>query len=61
MPVSVCALPLMSRVQYRDEHDLPIIQDLVGSELSEPYSIFTYRYFLQQWPQLSFIAYDGDK
>ncbi len=25
---------------------------LIDNELSEPYSIFTYRYFLQQWPNL---------
>ncbi len=35
--------------------------DLIDNELSEPYSIFTYRYFLQQWPSLCYIAYDGDK
>lgn len=34
---------------------------LIDAELSEPYSIFTYRYFLQQWPNLSFLAYDGEK
>lgn len=54
---SLILLPM----QYRDERDLPIVMSLVDSELSEPYSIFTYRYFLQQWPQLCFIAYDGDK
>ena len=25
---------------------------LIDEELSEPYSIFTYRYFLSQWPYL---------
>ncbi|GIL57303.1 hypothetical protein Vafri_12549 [Volvox africanus] len=35
--------------------------DLVDKELSEPYSIFTYRYFLHQWPHLCFVSYDGDK
>lgn len=24
-----------------------------------PLSIFTYRYFLHQWPQLCYLAYDG--
>ncbi|GLC41746.1 N-alpha-acetyltransferase mak3 [Pleodorina starrii] len=48
-------------VQYKDENDLPIVMDLVDKELSEPYSIFTYRYFLHQWPHLCFISYDGDK
>lgn len=43
--------------QYVDEHDLPAIMKLVDEELSEPYSIFTYRYFIIQWPQLCFLAY----
>jgi peptide alpha-N-acetyltransferase len=33
---------------------------LIDNELSEPYSIFTYRYFVRQWPQLTWIAYAGD-
>lgn len=31
---------------------------LIDNELSEPYSIFTYRYFLHTWPHLCFMAYD---
>lgn len=46
--------------QYRDEADLPVVMHLVDNELSEPYSIFTYRYFLKQWPHLCFMAFDGD-
>ncbi|KAL3157945.1 hypothetical protein ABBQ32_012347 [Trebouxia sp. C0010 RCD-2024] len=46
--------------QYRDERDLDTVMSLVDNELSEPYSIFTYRYFLHNWPQLAFLAYDGD-
>lgn len=34
---------------YVGESDLPSIMALVQSELSEPYIIYTYRYFLQQW------------
>jgi peptide alpha-N-acetyltransferase len=29
---------------------------LVDEELSEPYSIFTYRYFVYIWPQLTFLV-----
>lgn len=29
---------------------------LIDAELSEPYSIFTYRYFLNQWPFLCHVA-----
>ncbi|KXZ49141.1 hypothetical protein GPECTOR_23g7 [Gonium pectorale] len=48
-------------VQYKDENDLPVVMDLVDKELSEPYSVFTYRYFLHNWPHLCFFSYDGDK
>ena len=34
---------------YAGERDLPDIINLVQSELSEPYVIYTYRYFLQGW------------
>lgn len=43
-------------VSYGGEHHLPLIMALVDQELSEPYSIFTYRYFVYQWPQLSFLV-----
>ncbi|KAF5837951.1 acyl-CoA N-acyltransferase [Dunaliella salina] len=47
--------------QYSGEQDLPIVMHLVDNELSEPYSIFTYRYFLHYWPKLCFLAFSGDK
>jgi peptide alpha-N-acetyltransferase len=37
---------------FKDETELPRIMQLVGRDLSEPYSIFTYRYFIQGWPSL---------
>eukprot|EP00605_Chrysophyceae_sp_TOSAG23-4_P000208 GSChrysophyteH1.ASY1.ANO1.244.1 assembled CDS len=39
-------------VQYTDESMLPDIQRLVQADLSEPYSVFVYRYFVHQWPHL---------
>eukprot|EP00624_Nannochloropsis_granulata_P005163 evm.model.NODE_3640_length_4143_cov_23.699493.2 len=33
---------------------------LVDRDLSEPYSIFTYRYFLCGWPDLCILAYIDD-
>ncbi|KAJ4481043.1 acyl-CoA N-acyltransferase [Lentinula aciculospora] len=42
---------------YTGEEDLPHVMALVQSELSEPYVIYTFRYFLCQWPHLSFLAY----
>ncbi|KAK4758468.1 hypothetical protein SAY87_019769 [Trapa incisa] len=48
-------------VCYGGEHHLPLIMSLVDQELSEPYSIFTYRYFVYLWPQLSFLAFHKEK
>jgi len=41
---------------YTGEHELQGIIDLISVDLSEPYSIFTYRYFINNWPNLTFIA-----
>ncbi|KAK0236787.1 acyl-CoA N-acyltransferase [Armillaria nabsnona] len=46
--------------QYIGESDLPHVMALVQNELSEPYIIYTFRYFLHQWPHLSFLAYPSD-
>lgn len=42
--------------QYRGEQDLQHVMRLIDTELSEPYSVFTYRYFLHQWPSLCVFA-----
>jgi peptide alpha-N-acetyltransferase len=39
---------------YVDETQLPTIMQLISQELSEPYTIYTYRYFLHTWPNLTF-------
>ena len=43
-------------VSYKDETQLPDIMALIDQELSEPYSIFTYRYFITLWPDLCFMV-----
>lgn len=43
-------------VEYEDETQLSDIMSLVDRDLSEPYSIFTYRYFLHNWPGLCFVV-----
>lgn len=49
-------------VCYRSEHDhLGLIRSLIDEDLSEPYSIFTYRYFLLQWSDLCFLALTSAK
>ncbi|TKA27023.1 hypothetical protein B0A50_05214 [Salinomyces thailandicus] len=37
---------------------LPAIRQLISRDLSEPYSIYVYRYFLYQWGDLCFMALD---
>ena len=43
-------------VSYGGEQHLPLVMSLVDAELSEPYSIFTYRYFVYLWPQLTLLV-----
>ncbi|WFD34447.1 hypothetical protein MCUN1_001288 [Malassezia cuniculi] len=45
---------------YPGESALPHVMALIAKELSEPYQIYTYRYFLNQWPRLCYIAYTSD-
>ena len=33
---------------------------MIEKELSEPYPIYTYRYFVQKWPHLTMLAYKKD-
>ncbi|GAB7362540.1 hypothetical protein MBLNU230_g2858t1 [Neophaeotheca triangularis] len=51
-------------VSYGDEKEspyLPAIRELISKDLSEPYSIYVYRYFLYQWGDLCFMALDPDQ
>ncbi|XP_023829668.1 N-alpha-acetyltransferase 30 isoform X1 [Salvelinus sp. IW2-2015] len=42
-------------VRYESELQMPGIMRLITKDLSEPYSIYTYRYFIHNWPQLCFL------
>ena len=46
--------------QYQSEEDLPAISQLIEKDLSEPYSIFTYRFFVNPWPQLCELCFSPD-
>jgi len=35
--------------KFEDETQLEEIITLISNDLSEPYSIYVYRYFIQQW------------
>lgn len=41
---------------YQNEHQMPAIMKLITKDLSEPYSIYTYRYFIHNWPHLCFLV-----
>jgi len=51
----------ISYVRYENESQMPDIMRLITKDLSEPYSIYTYRYFIHNWPKLCFLAMDEDK
>jgi peptide alpha-N-acetyltransferase len=42
--------------EYEGEVHLPEVMKMVDNDLSEPYSIFTYRYFVKNWPSLCLLA-----
>ncbi|KAF1988785.1 acyl-CoA N-acyltransferase, partial [Aulographum hederae CBS 113979] len=49
-------------VQYevaKEEVYLDPIRQMISKDLSEPYSIYVYRYFLYQWADLCFMALDA--
>lgn len=49
-------LPPVDYVQYESELQMPMIMKLIQKDLSEPYSIYTYRYFIHNWPKLCFLV-----
>ena len=42
--------------RYKNENQMPPIMHLITKDLSEPYSIYTYRYFIHNWPKLCFLV-----
>ncbi|KAI8373192.1 putative acyltransfersase [Radiomyces spectabilis] len=48
-------------VAYESELQLPAIIRLIENDLSEPYSVYTYRYFIHNWPHLCLLAMDGNE
>ncbi|OXG12783.1 peptide alpha-N-acetyltransferase [Cryptococcus neoformans Tu401-1] len=48
---------LFYRTFRGEEYDLENIMKLVEEELSEPYNVYTYRYFLFDWPHLTFLVF----
>ena len=51
--------PSLQYIQYEpavEEKFLPSIRQLISKDLSEPYSIYVYRYFLYQWGHLCYMV-----
>lgn len=46
---------------YKDENQLSVMMKMIENDLSEPYSIYTYRYFVANWPELTYIAYYNEE
>ncbi len=46
----------VSYESYQSELQMPDIMQLMKIDLSEPYSIYTYRYFIHNWPQLCILV-----
>jgi hypothetical protein len=46
---------------YESEIELPNIMKLIQKDLSEPYSIYTYRYFIHNWGHLCYLALHENK
>ncbi|KAH1518411.1 hypothetical protein KXV27_008362 [Aspergillus fumigatus] len=45
----------------RESEFVSAMRQLISKDLSEPYSIYVYRYFLYQWGDLCFMAMDDTK
>lgn len=53
------APPGIRYLQYdsaKEPEYLPQIRQLISKDLSEPYSIYVYRYFLYQWDDLCYMV-----
>jgi hypothetical protein len=51
--------PELRYVQYHSSKEaefLSAIRQLISTDLSEPYSIYVYRYFLYEWGDLCFMV-----
>lgn len=54
-------VPKVEFLSYKDEEMLADIQRLVSADLSEPYSVYLYRFFIHNWPNLCICGYLVDE
>ena len=58
-PAAYPAPPGIRYIRYEGSKEpeyVPKIRQLISKDLSEPYSIYVYRYFLYQWGDLCFMV-----
>ena len=55
-PVETLDLQYIQYEAEKEEQHLPAIRQLISKDLSEPYSIYVYRYFLYQWGDLCYMV-----
>ena len=58
-PPSAGSAQKLRYIQYESEKEneyVAAIRQLISKDLSEPYSIYVYRYFLYQWGDLCFMV-----
>lgn len=56
---AIRSAPTLQYIRYEhrlEQQYLPSIRALISRDLSEPYSIYVYRYFLYQWSHLCFMV-----
>ena len=56
---SLDAITELRYIQYHSSKEstyLDSIRQLISGDLSEPYSIYVYKYFLYQWGELCFMV-----
>jgi N-alpha-acetyltransferase 30 len=58
--LSIPSSPQIAFVDYKNESQIDDVMRLVALDLSEPYSIFTYRYFLHRFPDLCILAVEQE-
>lgn len=63
-PASTSPPPTLAEVVFSqfqpgedEETQMATVTGIVDAELSEPYSVFTYRYFIKNWPELCVCAH----
>ena len=56
LPIAADTLRYVCYGTEKESPYLSAIRQLISKDLSEPYSIYVYRYFLYQWGELCFLV-----